>query len=333
MTKNTFFVVHDDESYEKHPDLTGFYVKTDLSGNPIRDKNNQLIPEHPTVAEIRSGDTIVYYTRGDHLIRGIFEVGEKLSEIDEHRAKDWKRGLIQFAIKPMVKPKSDVDFRNIVFSGKDALEMFSHLENLKKQWGMSIGGRNYIRRISKHDFIIIEKAIQETFRPEVKKEEEIEVPEFPRKHLETQFKLVKILKSYGNQVHVARNDKAKIIEKGEDVLEGIPEFHNERICDIASRVDCVAFSESNVPRILIEVVDTPATLTESLYRLNEIALVYPRSEEQRFYIIGPETSRNDFNEKIESLTFKSLKNSNCNFQSYEEIDKIFQESQKKKPKL
>jgi hypothetical protein len=333
MTRNIFFVVHDEDSYEKHPDLTGFYVKTDLNGTPIRDKNNKLIPEHSTVSEIKSGDKVVYYTRGDYLIRGIFEVGEKLGESDNRRAKDWTRGLIQFAIKPILKPKSDVDFRNMVFSGKDTLEMFSHLENLKKQWGMSIGGRNYIKKISEHDFTIIENAIQQTFKPEVKKEEEIEVPKFARKHLETQFKLVKILKSYGQQVHVARNDKAKIIEKGEDVLDAIPEFHNERICDIASRVDCVAFSESNVPRILIEVVDTPATLTESLYRLNEIALVYPRSEEQRFYVIGPESSRNDFNEKIESLTFKSLKNSNCNFQSYEEIDKIFQESQKKKPKL
>jgi len=333
MTKNIFFVVHDEESYEKHPDLIGFYVKTDLNGNPIRDENNRLIPEHPTVSEIRTGDKVVYYARGDHLIRGIFEVEEKLSEVDNRRAKDWTRGLIQFTIKRILIPKSDVDFRNIIFSGKDALEMFSHLENLKKQWGMSIGGRNYIRRISKHDFTIIENAIQQTFKPEVKKEEEIEIPKFPRKHLETQFKLVKILKSYGQQVHVARNDKAKIIEKGEDVLEGIPEFHNERICDIASRIDCVAFSESNVPRILVEVVDTPATLTESLYRLNEIAMVYPKSEEQRFYIIGPETLRNDFNEKIESLTFRSLKNSNCTFQSYEDIHKIFLESQKKKPKL
>lgn len=141
------------------------------------------------------------------------------------------------------------------------------------------------------------------------------------------------MKSYGLKVHVARNDKAKIIEKGEDVLDAIPEFHNERICDIASRIDCIAFSESNIPRILVEVVDTPATLTESLYRLNEIALVYPKSEEQRFYIVGPETSRNDFNEKIESLTFGSLKNANCIFQSYEEIERVFQESQKKKPKL
>lgn len=332
MTGNIFFVVHDEESYEKHPDLIGFYVKTDLDGKPLRNAKGELISEHPTVNEIRPKDRVVYYTRGDHLIRGIFEVSEKLKEGDDRRAKDWTRGLVQFVIEPILKPRGDVDFRNIIFSGKDALEMFGHLDNLKKQWGMSIGGRNYIRKIGLHDFQIIEKALRHTFKPEAR-EEEVEIPEFPRVHLATQFKLVKTLKSYGLKVHVARNDKAKIIERGEDVLEGIPEFHNERICDIASRIDCVAFSESNVPRILIEVVDTPATLTESLYRLNEIALVYPRSEEQRFYIVGPETLTNNFNEKIESLTFKSLKKTNCTFQSYEEIDKIFLESQKKKPKL
>ena len=148
-----------------------------------------------------------------------------------------------------------------------------------------------------------------------------------------QFKLVKILKSYGLKVHVARNDKAKIIEKGEDVLDCIPDFHNERICDIASRIDCIGFSDTNVPRIIVEVVDTLSTLTESLYRLNEVALVYPKSDEQRFYVFGPETTRNDFNEKIDSLTFKPLKNVACAFQSYEEVERVFQESQKKKPRL
>lgn len=324
--------MHDEESYENHPDLIGFYEKTDLDGNPIRDKNNELIPEHSTVKEIRPGDKVVYYTRGDHLIRGIFEVDEKLSEIDDRRAKDWIHSLIEFTIKPLLKPKGDVDFRNLVFSAKDPLNMFSHLDNLKKQWGMSIGGRNYIRRISQHDFSIIENTIRQTFKPEVK-EEEIEVPKFPRKHLETQFKLSKILKSYGLQVHVAINDKAKILEKGVDIIENIPEFHSDRICDIASRVDCVAFSEHYVPRILVEVVDTPGTLTESLYRLNEISLAYPKSEDQRFYVVGPETLRHDFDEKIESMTFKTLKQFDCKFLPYDEVETIFLESQKKKQKL
>jgi len=327
-----FFIVHNKESYERHPNLIGFFNKSDLEGKPIRGTKNELIPDNSLVDEIKPGDKIVYYSRGDYLIRGIFEVVEKLEEDDDRIAKDWKRSLIQFTIKPISKPKSDVDFRNIIFSGKAPLDMFNHLENLKRQWGMSIGGRNYIRKITQHDYDIINMEIQKTLKPEIKKEE-IEIPKFPRKHLEFQFKLVKILKSYGYQVHVARNDKANIIDKGEEVLESIPEFHTERVMDIASRVDCIAFSEYDVPKILVEVVDTPGTLTESLYRLNEINIVYPTSEEQRFYIIGSDMLRNNFDEKIESLTFRSLSKANCTFLTYDEIEEMFKESQKKKRRL
>jgi hypothetical protein len=331
MRESIFFIVHDEDSFENHPDLIGFGVRTDLDGNPIRNKSGRTIPDNLIVARLKTGDKVIYYSRGDHLIRGIFTVEEKLEEGDARRAKDWSRHGVQFKIEPFIKPKTDVDFRNIIFSGKNSLEMFRHLDNLKKQWGMSIGGRNYIKPISSHDFEIIQSALEQP--QELGIEEPVTVPKFSRDHLTNQFKLVRILKSYGLKVHVARNDKAKIIEKGEDVLDGIPEFHNERIRDIASRIDCIGFSETNIPRILVEVVDTLATLTESLYRLNEVALVYPRSEEQRFYIIGPETTRNDFNEKIDSGTFKPLRNVACSFQSYEEIERIFQESQKKKPRL
>lgn len=331
MSENIFFIVHDEESYEKHPNLIGFGIKTDFDRNPIRDKKGKTIPENSTVDKIKPGSKIVYYTLGDHLIRGIFAVGDKLEEGDRRRARDWGQSGIEFTIEPILKPKSDVDFRNIIFSGKNALNMFSHLENLKRQWGMSIGGKNYIKQISQHDFQIIEDALKQL--PESEAKEPVEVPKFSREHLTNQFKLVKILKSYDLKVHVARNDKAKIKEKGEDILDGIPDFHNERICDIASRIDCVGFSDTNIPRIIVEVVDTLGTLTESLYRLNEVALAYPKSSEQRFYVIGSETTRNDFNEKIDSLTFKPLKNVGCTFQSYDEVERVFQESQKKKPRL
>lgn len=327
--QNIFFVVHDQESYGKHPDLIGFYVKTDLDGKPIKDKNGEFIPDHSFVNKIELGDKIIYYTRGDYLIRGIFEVKEKLKEDSERRAADWQP-TVQFVITPVLKPKTSVDFRNLIFSGKYTLDMFKHLENLKRQWGMSIGGRNYIRKITMHDYEIIEEAIKATFKPEIR--EEIELPKFPRKHLEIQFKLVKILKSYGYQVHVARSDKNKIIEKGEEVLETIPEFHSEYVCDIASRIDCVAFDEYNVPTVLTEVVDTPGTLTDSLFRLNEIAVLYP-GEEVRFLIVAPEKLRRDFEEKIESNTFKRLKKANCTFRPYYEINMIFREALKRKPKL
>lgn len=273
MPENAFFIVHDADSFEKHPDLIGFGVKTGLDKSPIRDKGGKVIAENIVVNKIKPGDKIVYYTLGDYLIRGIFSVIEKLEEGDNRRAKDWSNYGIEFISEPIVKPKSDVDFRNIIFSGKNTLNMFSHLDNLKKQWGMSVGGKNYIKEISPHDLKIFQDALEQ---PALDLEKPAEVPKFSRDHLTNQFKLVKILKSYGLKVHVARNDKAKIIEKGEDVLDVIPEFHNERTCDIASRIDCIGFSETNVPRIVLEVVDSPRTLTESLYRMNELALVYPK---------------------------------------------------------
>ena len=82
------------------------------------------------VNKIKPGDKIIYYSRGDHLIRGIFEIGEKLRENDTRIARDWVRSPVQFTIIPILKPKGDLDFRNIIFSGKETLQMFSHLDNL-----------------------------------------------------------------------------------------------------------------------------------------------------------------------------------------------------------
>lgn len=121
--QNVFLIVHNQESYEKHPDLIGFYVKTDLDGKPIRDEKNEFIPEHSMVKEIKPGYQIVYYTRGDHLIRGIFEVGEKLKEGDDRRAEDWTRSLTQFTIKPILIPKTDVDFLIFIRRNKHVLKV------------------------------------------------------------------------------------------------------------------------------------------------------------------------------------------------------------------
>src|SRR4030065_1941650 len=106
MPENAFFIVHDADSFEKHPDLIGFGVKTDLDKKPIRDKHGKVVPENNTVNEIKLGDKIVYYTLGDYLIRGIFTVREKLEEGDSRRAKDWSPSTIEFLIEPLVKPKN-----------------------------------------------------------------------------------------------------------------------------------------------------------------------------------------------------------------------------------
>jgi len=51
-----FFIVHDQETYENHPDLIGFGGKTDLKGEPIKDKNGEPIPENSWVNKIKPTD-------------------------------------------------------------------------------------------------------------------------------------------------------------------------------------------------------------------------------------------------------------------------------------
>lgn len=118
MPENAFFIVHDADSFENHPDLIGFGVKTDLDKKPLRNQEGKVIAENSVVNKIKLGDKIVYYTLGDYLIRGIFSVRDKLEEGDKRRAKDWSPFTIEFIIDPCVMPKNDVDFRNIIFSGK-----------------------------------------------------------------------------------------------------------------------------------------------------------------------------------------------------------------------
>lgn len=93
-------------------------------------------------------------------------------------------------------------------------------------------------------------------------------------------------------------------------------FHSERVVDIASRIDCVAFDEYNVPTHFIEVVHTLGTLTGSMFRLNEMTIVYRKNA--NFLIVASENFRRKFEEKIEEtiltkeekpiITQKSIKN-------------------------
>lgn len=159
MVGRVFFVMHYKHSYKYHPDLIGFYVKYDLNRKPIRDKEGKLVPENPAVNDLSHGDTIVYCTRGDHLIRGILEVCERLEEDDKRRPKDWTRGLIQFTIRPLLTPKSDLDFRNIF--RKEGLDLFDRsVDDSEERWHTLIKGKNNIVTLSLHDFHIIERALR-----------------------------------------------------------------------------------------------------------------------------------------------------------------------------
>jgi hypothetical protein len=153
-----FFIVHDAGSFTAHPDLLGFAPKRLQDGTPARHSNGEIVPANFHVREINPGDIIVYYTRGDYLIRGIYRVKERLSELDSRRADDWG-DVVQFLIEPIAKPNRDVDFRDLVYRRRPRLHMFQHLENVRSQWPMSIGRRNYIREIDNHDLQLIAEAI------------------------------------------------------------------------------------------------------------------------------------------------------------------------------
>jgi hypothetical protein len=97
------------------------------------------------------------------MIKGIFEVAsEELDRKDRRRVKEWKHGLIQFVIRPILRPDKGVDLRTLI----PKLNLFSHLRNPEKDYRMAIAGKNYIRVLELHDFEIIEKALQSSEKSE-----------------------------------------------------------------------------------------------------------------------------------------------------------------------
>ena len=157
MPRNIYFIVHGKEDLEKHPNVLGLLVKVDKNGAPLLDEHGNFIPVSSKTEDIKRGDLVVYYTLGDCMIKGIFEIArEKLGKNDRRRVKEWKRGQIQFIIKPVLKPDEGVDLRELI----QKLNLFNHLKNPEKDYRGSIRGKNYVRNLDSHDFGIIKKALQ-----------------------------------------------------------------------------------------------------------------------------------------------------------------------------
>jgi hypothetical protein len=157
MTQGKYFIVHGAEDLEQHPNVLGLLVRVDKKGKPLRDRRGSFLPVSNWTKNVKLGDRVVYYTRGDHMIKGIFEVASKeLDKKDGRRVKEWKRGLIQFMIRPILRPDKGVDLRTLI----PKLNLFSHLKIPDIDYRMAIAGKNYIRSLEPHDFDIIEKALQ-----------------------------------------------------------------------------------------------------------------------------------------------------------------------------
>jgi len=115
MVQKTYLIVHGMEDFEEHPNVLGLLVKVGKNDKPLLDEHGNLIPISHKTDDVKRGDLVVYYTRVDHMIKGIFEiVSGRLVENDGRRIKEWKRGLIQLIIKPVLVPDEGVDFRKLV---------------------------------------------------------------------------------------------------------------------------------------------------------------------------------------------------------------------------
>jgi hypothetical protein len=156
MVQKAYLVVHGQEDLEKHPNVLGLLVRVDKTGMPLKDEHGDFIPVSYKTNEIEQGDQVVYYTTGDHMIKGIFEIAsDRLDKNDFRRVKEWKHGRVQFIIQPILEPDVGVAFSTLI----PKLNLFRHLKNPEKDYRMAIRGKNYIRRLDPHDFRLIENAL------------------------------------------------------------------------------------------------------------------------------------------------------------------------------
>jgi hypothetical protein len=272
------------------------------------------------VLEVRPKDRVVYYCRGDYVIKGIYEV-VKACFAQETK---WPESPFQFRIKPIVELDEPFDFRVLLSS----LDLFRDLGDIRK-WGMSLRGTyNALKRITEHDYEAIEKTITQA-RDRGTEEDEIEerLGDY-RHHLQIQYKIAEWGIENGYRVHVAINDRGKIKEKLSQVLSDIPRFRSDRILEIAERIDVLFFDkERDVLTHAFEVEHTP-TMYSGLLRLNDIAETCHRGT-TKFYIISDKSKRDKFNHELERPSFQLLRKDRCEFVSYEDLEEAWKQLQNK----
>lgn len=293
-----------------------------MDGSPVLDENGNPIPAFKRISEIKPGDRIVYYCKGDYVIKGIYEI------VQPHYAKEtrWPDSPFQFEIKPIVELEDPYNFKLLLSS----LDLFKHLTNLKI-WGMSLQGKyNSIKPLTDHDYRLIEKEITQAEKGIKEEREEIEgeLPDY-RQHLLLQYQIAEWGLKNGYRVHIAINDKNKIKEKLPKILDEIPKFHNEDVVEIAKRIDVLFFEkERNILTHAFEVEHTSA-IYSGLLRLNDIAESYP-SDKVKFFIISSDSNRERFYQQLDRPSFSLLRKYNCEFLNYKEVNEEWKEVKKRK---
>lgn len=321
----TWFIVHSLESFGQNPRMIAFAAKSKLDGSPARNSHGNPIPAIGRISEIKPGDRIVYYCKGDSVIKGIYEI------IQEHYAKEsqWPDSPFQFEIKPIVELEEPYDFRPLVSS----LDLFKGINDLR-HWGPSLQGvTNSIRPLTSNDYQLIEKSISQAREgtEEEKKEEEREIPDY-RQHLLIQYEIAEWGLRNGYRVHVAINDRGRIREKLPGIMDEIPRFHRDDVLDIAKRIDITFFErERDILTHLFEIEHTPV-IYSGLLRLNDVAECYP-SESVKFYIVSSEENRWKFDRELDRPSFYMLRKHNCRFIDYSQVNEEWKELQKRKPPI
>lgn len=320
---NKWLVVHNLEAFSENSRMLGFAGKNNLDGSPTLDGQGNPLPADAKVLEIQPGDMVVYYCRGDSVIKGLYEIVQAYYRKETR----WTESPFQFEIKPVIELDEPYDFKPLVGS----LDLFKDLPDLRR-WGLKLRGiYNALKPLTEGDYNTIKDALAAAEQISTVEEDETG-PAGYRKHLRIQHKIAELGIRRGFRVHVATNDKGKIKENLKEILDDIPKFHTDEILGIAKRIDVLFFdSKRNILTHAFEVENTPI-IYSGLLRLNDIAESYPIGKVQ-FIVVSDESNSERFDNELARPSFSILRENNCRFVTYKQVEEEWKQLQNRKPPL